>query len=106
MAPSMGQLVRLYNRGVFTTHELASRLIEATTERPTAQLVTSLPPDAVDIIREQASAPPTTKWVQIASCCTGDLEAWEAGRREQMARWLAGFALWREYFGFNAEERT
>jgi hypothetical protein len=98
--------VGLYDRGVLTHHELAHRLVEETTERPTDELVASLPAVAVEVIREQAAAPLETKWLHISSCCTSDPDAWAAAQQESHTRWLVGLEFWRDYFGFNAEQKA
>src|SRR5262249_41821580 len=95
-------LLRQYQRGVITHRELANRVVAATAGQPTQEFVNLLPVEVVDVIRSQASQPADTKWVFITSCCTGDIEAWQAAQREEQTRWQAGLAWWREYLGFGS----
>ncbi len=94
------KLLTMYDRGMITHHDLAFRLVAATTECPTAELIALLPDEVLDLIRSQARQPVGTEWVTIADCCTLDIGAWERAKREEEKQWLAGLAWWREYFGF------
>jgi hypothetical protein len=105
MTPVLQRLVKQYDRGAITAHELATRVVEATTERLTAEFVASLPAMTLDSIQACASEPPGTKWLRVtgANCIDGDL--WAAQQQELAQRWNEGIVFWREYFGFNAEEK-
>jgi hypothetical protein len=94
------KLLSMYDRGMITDHELASRVVAATTECPTAEFMVQLPGEVLALIRSQATAPADTEWITVGSCCASDIEAWERAKREQQKRWLAGLSWWREYFGF------
>src|SRR5690348_17296330 len=98
-------MVEWYNRGIITAMELAICIVESTTELPTEKFVASLLTEAMDHIREWASAKPGTAGRCITS--TSLLlkpDAWAAHQQEQMQRWQYGISFWRDYFGFNAEK--
>ena len=100
------RLLTQYARGWFTPRETAVRLVEETNTLPTTEFVASLPVVVLELVREQAAETPTTDGIRIVSCNASDYAAWEATQRELQSRWRAGIVLWREYFGFNAEQQT
>lgn len=71
--------------------EWAIVLVEETTARPTVEFVSALPTAITNVIQIKAAAPPETVWITLGG---GDIN-----------RFLAGLALWRDYFGSLEEEQ-
>ena len=92
------KLLELYERGVITHHEFAIRLVSATTEMPTAELIAQLPPDVLEAIRSPATAPGDIRWVSAGSWCGMDADAQERTWQEEQRRWREGLLFWRQYF--------
>lgn len=105
MTPDLDRLVRCYNREIITELELATYIVEATTERPTTEFVESLPQPARNHIREWASS----KSGEVGSCIVSadvlrDPDVWAKYQQEQAQRWQQGLYFWRAYF--DSEQNT
>lgn len=105
MNPIMTSFVAACDRGMITQLELVYRIVQETVAKPTDELVMGLPAETVVQIRELAASPRETRWITVGSWC-GTQEGWEVAQQESQGRWLAGLALWRDYFGFTAEQST
>jgi hypothetical protein len=95
------RLLDLYERGAITVSELEYEAIRAAREHPPETLVTALPTEVLEKIRDKAVVPENTEWrtCRIATYDRNvDPEVIAANERDEQARWRDGLAQWRKYF--------
>lgn len=93
------KLLRLYDAGVVTRHELLLRLYQAAAERSPAELIAVLPADVMAELREGVAAPPATpdECRVFGSVCAGPGFDAERHFREESRRLYDGLWRWHRY---------
>jgi hypothetical protein len=94
------KLLRWYEAGRVTRHELLLRLLQAAAEREPAEIAADLPTDLLAEVRERAAVPPATPdgCRVIGSVCAGPGFDAEAHFREESRRLYDGLWRWHGYF--------
>lgn len=95
------KLVRRYEAGALTRHELLLRLCQDAADCAPATIAAELPADVLAEIRERAAAPPDSPdrcRVFHAGGFTGDAEYWEEHFREESRRLYDGLWRWHGHF--------
>jgi hypothetical protein len=94
------KLLRLFEAGAITRHELLLRLCQAAAERAPAELVAGLPAHVLDEIREWVVRQPTSpdECRVIRSVCAGPGFDAERHFREEARQLYDGLWRWHRYF--------
>ena len=94
------KLVRQYEEGVLTRHELLIRLCQAAADRAPAGIAGELPAEVLAEVREWSAAPPDgpDRCRVFGSVCAGPGFDAEAHFREESRRLYDGLWRWHRHF--------
>jgi hypothetical protein len=96
----LAKLIRLYEAGAYTRHEMVLRILQAAAERSPAEIAADLPPDVLAEVRERSATAPVTpdECRVIGSVCAGPGFDAERHFREESRRLYEGLCRWHGYF--------
>lgn len=101
------KLLRLYDAGVLTRHELLIRLGQAAADRAPAGIAAEFPADVLAEVREWAAVPPASpdRCRVFGSICAGPGFDADAYFREESRRLYEGLWRWHRHFADTEPDR-